>query len=109
MIPILKKVQYALITCSLLTPISVSLDVGVAECVCSGVSDECHHEPRVVTSVSVSAVDNIFSITDRDPTTWLGDNKPRFHPQSQTIKYKVIPQDSSIFFWSMPSVLKGIE
>ena len=64
MIPIFKKVQYAILTCSLLTPISVSQDVGVAECVCSGVSDECHHEPRVVTSVSVSAVDNIFSITD---------------------------------------------
>ena len=79
------------------------------DCSCSAVSDTCEYVTHGddVIAVLASDEDQVFSITDRDPTTWLGDNKPKYDPESQTIRYSVIPQDTSIFYWSMPSLFKG--
>jgi len=49
----------------------------------------------------------MFSITDRDPTTWLGDNRPWFDADNNIIRYSYLPGDTSIFFWSMPKIFKG--
>ena len=49
-----------------------------------------------------------FSISDRDPDTWLGSNKPRYDPASQEVKYTFNQGDSTIFYWSMPKLFQGI-
>ena len=102
-------IKYAFILCFIFHIAVTQSEMENARCSCSGVSATCEHVTRGEDAIEVLASDEdqVFSITDRDPTTWLGDNKPRYDPESQTIRYTVIPQDTSIFYWSMPAIFKG--
>ena len=43
----------------------------------------------------------------RDPTTWLGDNRPRYDEASRSLRYTYAPGDTTVFFWSLPKLFKG--
>ena len=79
------------------------------ECHCSGVTQECDQVPMFWSQVSASPSVNSpeFSITDRDPTTWLGDNRPWYDTDSGALTYNYLPGDQTIFFWSLPKIFKG--
>ena len=80
------------------------------ECQCSGVSDDCTWEEMFWTSQVFRPTKDLpgFTITDRDPDTWLGSNKPWYDAASQQVRYTFRQGDSTNFFWSMPSFFRGI-
>ena len=51
--------------------------------------------------------DSGFSLTDRDPGTWLGKNKPIFNWDTYELEYKYNQGDSSVFYWALPKEFLG--
>ena len=79
------------------------------DCQCSGVSDDCSWEEMFWTREVFRPTEDLpgFTITDRDPDTWLGSNKPWYDPASQQVRYTFRQGDSTTFFWSMPAFFRG--
>ena len=57
--------------------------------------------------VPVRGEDSGFGLTDRDATTWLGDNKPVFQWGTYELTYKYNPGDTTVFYWSLPEEFLG--
>ena len=79
-------------------------------CHCSGLTDNCTRSDLFWTKevFRPSQEDPGFSITDRDPSTWLGSNKPWYDAGSGEVRYTFSQGDPTIFYWSLPSVFLGI-
>ena len=80
------------------------------ECQCSGVSDDCSRVEMFWTREVFTPSEDLpgFTITDRDPDTWLGTNKPWYDASSRQVRYTFRQGDSTTFFWSMPTFFRGI-
>ena len=48
-----------------------------------------------------------FSLSDRDPATWLGRNKPVWLPATRQLTYRYRPGDTTHFYWALPASLLG--
>ena len=80
------------------------------ECRCSGVSDDCTRVEMFWTREVFTPSEDLpgFTITDRDPDTWLGTNKPWYDASSRQVRYTFRQGDSTTFFWAMPTFFRGI-
>lgn len=79
-------------------------------CECSGVSDSCTWSEMFWAREVFTPSKDLpgFTITDRDPNTWLGSNKPWYDAASQQVRYTFRQGDSTTFFWAMPTFFRGI-
>ena len=86
----------------LFLPLSTQSDL----CYCSGLTENCTRSDLFWTrEVFRPSQDSPgFAITDRDPGTWLGSNKPWYDPQTREVKYTFNPGDGTTFYWSLPPV-----
>ena len=78
---------------------------------CSGVSDDCSRVEMFWTREVFTPSEDLpgFTITDRDPDTWLGTNKPWYDASSRQVRYTFRQGDSTTFFWSMPAFFRGMD
>ena len=82
----------------------------LGDCECSGVSENCTWSQMFWSREVFRPSKDLpgFTITDRDPDTWLGTNKPWYDAASQQVRYTFRQGDSTTFFWSMPTFFRGI-
>ena len=73
-----------------------------------GLRHQPHLQHHRQVSVSPSGQERPVShAMTRDPTTWLGDNRPRYDAATQSLRYRYLPGDRTVFFWSLPKIFKG--
>ena len=98
-----------LLTFPFLLFLHLSQDVHGQPCFCSGVTSNCSEASLYWSTlrVPVRGEDSGFSITDRDPSTWLGRNKPFFKWDTYELSYRYKPGDRTVFYWSLPEEFLG--
>ena len=79
------------------------------ECFCSGLTSNCSTASLYWSTlrVPVRGDDSGFSLTDRDPRTWLGKNIPVFNWDTYELNYKFKSGDAAVYYWALPDEFLG--